>query len=547
MPVARRGRKFTYIDAKVAQALLRKLVKRKRTTTKKTAEEAVASKSKKRTTEKAAPSPVEEAAEEEGGDDDDGGGAEEEVESESLGSLLGLTPEAFNADRIRIRREIQKKLSRPKRPGGRPSDFQRRLKKKRMRLGAGRMHPEAIVQSMETDGVGARLCVKTPRDMRAFVVPLPDAETKETVARPRKRLKRVDWLAMMAGKREEAAVKEREERETVCEQRRRENPVTLCQDRGCKKLAASAVSTNPLKKPETDMFTRSRFYSEMRYWRHQSWSMSRAQRPFVAEALVEMSRAGGLRNCKPEVWDATLAVERLYEDVLDAEFVELPDYALWRMRIFRLKRASLDRATFKLLSRAMHGQPAGRGLVVGVGDGSFCSTGRGALSAPTTSMDRAMTRSIQRFRDIQKSRNKEREKKNRVRLPERKVEFVEVPEYASTMCCCECGQLTRPAPVTTRDMRTGEVTTRMSRRLRLCTTCDPTDGKRRDRDVQGARNLLWILKLEYMGGDRPWYMTRKGRREMQQSLVTATSYAASDPASENNPEGSNATVTSTSP
>ena len=128
----------------------------------------------------------------------------------------------------------------------------------------------------------------------------------------------------------------------VCAQRRREKPVILCQDRGRKKLAATAVSTDPLKKPETDMFTRSRFYSEMRYWRHQSWSVSRTQQPLVAEALADMSRAGGLWNCDSDVWDATLTTERLYEYDLDAEFVEPPDYALWRMRLFRLKRASLD-------------------------------------------------------------------------------------------------------------------------------------------------------------------------------------------------------------
>ena len=540
MPVTRRGRKYCYLDTKIAQALFKKQLKRGRGETQTT-------KKKRRTTNAASSSTVEtvEAGEEDGHDRK--GDAEDVYESESLGSLLGLTPEAFNAKRIRIRREITRKLSQAKRPGRRPSDFQRRLKKKRMRLGAGMMHPEAIVQSLETDGVGVRLCVKTPLDMREFIRPLPEIEENEAVTQPRKRMKRADWLAMMAAKREAAAAKEKEEREALCEQRRRDNPVTMCQDRGRKKLMATAVSTNPLKKPETDMFTRSRFYSEMRYWRHQSWSVSRAKKPFVAMALVEMSRAGGLRNCDPEIWDATLAAERFYEDILDEEFVESPDYSVWRMRMFRLKRASLDRATFKLLKRAMHGQPSGRGLVVGVGDGSFCSTGKGALSAPTNSLDRAMARSIQRFRDIQKHKNKERKKKNMPRLPERKVEFQVVQEYGSTMCCCACGQLTEPALVTIRDQNTGEMTTRRSRRLRLCTTCDPTDGKRRDRDVQGARNLLWIMKLEYMGGDRPWYLTRKGRREMENALVTSAPHAATDPVLENIPEGSYAMVTSSSP
>ena len=260
-----------------------------------------------------------------------------------------------------------------------------------------------------------------------------------------------------------------------------------------------------------------------------------------------MSRAGGLRNCDPEVWDATLTVERSFQNVLGAEFVEPADYALWRMMMFRLKRASLDRATFGLLTRAMHGQPAGRGLVIGIGDGSFCSTGRGSLSAPTKSLDKAIFRSTRRFQDVSKNRNAEREKKYLEKLPERKVEALNVPEYGSTMCCCACGHLTCPAPVSRRDKKTGEVKTTTSRRLRLCTTCDPTDGKRRDRDVQGARNLLWIMQLEYMGGDRPWYMTRKGRREMQASLITSAPEGSQISTPENDPEGSHATVTERSP
>jgi len=555
MPVVRRGRKFAYLDVKIVGTLLRSPQKQKRKMSKEDASESDTKKKKRKTKTKSAVSTAATAREETTksdaptvGDDD---APEEVFKSESLGTLLGLTPEAFNVGRTRIRKEIQKKLSRPRRSGTCPGDFQRRLKKKRMRLGAGRMHPEALVQSLETDGVGARLCVKTPKDMKAFVVPLCDAETTETTRPRKRRLKREEWLAMMTAKREADAAKEKEEREIVCERRRRENPVTMCTDTGLKKLMATAVSTTPSKKPTTEMFTRSRYYSEMRYWRHQSWSVSRSQRPIVAEALQEMSRAGGLRNCDPEVWDATLKVERSYQDVLNAEFVESPDYALWRMRMFRLKRASLDRATFKLLTRAMHGQPAGRGLVVGVGDGSFCSTGRGSLSAPTTSLDKATFRSIRRFQDVSKNRNAEREKKNLERLPERRVEFLKVHEYGSTMCCCSCGELTRPSPLTTRDKNTGELKTTSSRRLRLCTTCDPTDGKRRDRDVQGARNLLWIMKLEYMGGDRPWYMTRKGRREMQENLTTISSPVSSAPipipTPESNPEGSNATVTSRSP
>ena len=158
-------------------------------------------------------------------------------------------------------------------------------------------------------------------------------------------------------------------------------PVMVTADTGRAKLATSAISVDPLKMPESVAFTRSRYYADMRYWRQRGWSRRRTSQPLVAEALAEMSRAGGLRNCCEDTWDATLDAAKMYEDVLDAEFMEHAGYAVWRMRMFRGKRASLDRATYGMLSRAVKGQPSSRGLHVGVGAGSFPSTGRGELSA----------------------------------------------------------------------------------------------------------------------------------------------------------------------
>jgi hypothetical protein len=69
------------------------------------------------------------------------------------------------------------------------------------------------------------------------------------------------------------------------------------------------------------------------------------------------------------------------------------------------------------------------------------------------------------------------------------------------------------------------VVERRSRRLRLCPECNAqegeTDGKCRDRDVQGARNILWIQQHVYYGDEpnRPWYMTLKGRRRMEEDGI----------------------------
>lgn len=494
MPVARRGRKFSYLDAKIVDAMLSKFRKRTR--------------------------------------------KDDVKESESLGSLLGLNPASFNAKRTRLRQEILKKLKHPKESGKRPSDFKKRLLKKRRRLGSGQMSKNAIVQSMETDGVSARLCVKTPCDMTPFVVPLQDVRCLADNEQQQPKKKRRTRQEYAAEKAAEEMEKEAAKESIFSTRRHTQAPVQIALDKGRKKLWTAAVSTDPLKKPTSEAFTRSRYYSEMRYWRHRSWSESRAQQPHVAEALVEMSQAGGLRNCNPDTWDATLAAEREHTDVLDAEFVENPDYALWRMRMFRKKRASLDRATFGMLRRSLHDQPPNRGLVLGIGDGSFRSTGRGELSAPTNSLDKAFGRALQRIKDLHKHTHK----------PQRSIEVIPVQEYGTTMCCCGCGQLTVPPMVRTWDKRLGDWTTRRSRRLRLCTECNSTDGKRRDRDVQGARNILWILQLEYMGGDRPWYMTRKGRREMSwNASVSPPVGGLPTSAPVTTSVGCNATVTSSLP
>jgi len=55
--------------------------------------------------------------------------------------------------------------------------------------------------------------------------------------------------------------------------------------------------------------------SEMRYWRHQSWSASRMQQPLVAEALEEMDLtprcSGWCRTAAPDHGDLALSEDRM--------------------------------------------------------------------------------------------------------------------------------------------------------------------------------------------------------------------------------------------
>jgi len=196
-----------------------------------------------------------------------------------------------------------------------------------------------------------------------------------------------------------------------------------------------------------------------------------------------------VRNCDPDLWDAYFDVEMLYRETLDVEYVDTVERASWRMAMFCYKKSSLDRGASRLIRVAVENEPPERHLVFGVGAAGFASTGRGELPAPTAEVTRALERALKREE----------------RLHSRRVVRMKVDEFRTTMCCCACGAVTEAAWVTKRGERM------RSRRLRSCTSCE-TAGKLRDRDVQGARNILWATLHEYYGHERPQYLKRSYTR-----------------------------------
>jgi len=498
LPVARRSRKYCYVDHKVFSSMASTLKKRSRSTGSNNNSGGCGRRRRGAATrvDTRVDTHLEEEQEVEESSAPPPPAA---TESDSLGSIMGLTPESFNAKRKQLRGELRKKLSARKRD--RPNSASaKRIKKKRNRLGCGMMNRDAVVQSMETDGVGARMCVKTPIDVREHVKPIAEEQLKkggDTTTT-------TGAETSAAAKRRRRQPKKKKQDETVVDEgvlRDRLHvqppPIMLGMDSGRKKLFVGALSQYGCKKPTTVTFTRARYYSEMHYWRHRGWSVAQTKKPGVSEALVDVSRAGGFRCCDEETWRRSMEAERRHHDVLDREFVANPEYAVWKMRLHRLKRASLDRNANRTIRAATHGQSPNRLLLMGIGKASFPSSGRGELSAPTHAVVEALRRQA---------------KKETLRTG-RRIQFEDVEEFRTTVCCSSCGSVTTKPRVRSLD-RGGDRVERMSRRLRLCTTCErETGGKRRDRDVQGARNMLWILQHEYYGGgvcNRPWYLTRTG-------------------------------------
>ena len=414
----------------------------------------------------------------------------------TVGELFGLTPEAFNRTRRRIRKQMRQRAARAATPSER-----RRIKGKMRNLGSGKIRTTARVQSFETDGASLRLVLQTPAcDMKAMVRPVvPEDLVRVNKRTPYVRRKALQTTQPMA----------------VCEQHGCDHascrPIFAAIDRGRSKLYAAAISKAGWQKPQTVCYTRHKYYYDIKHFADRSWELARAAMPRVKEAVTALSAAGGgLKTSDLGAWTAFLAVERQHDDVLFEEFVMLRERADRAMARHRNKKGSLARAASGLLRVATTNEPLDRPLVLAVGDAKFSATGRGELPAPTASLTLALKRACAR-----------------ARASRRTVVELGVWEFRTTVCCCACGAQTEKQMVTARNKKTGEYERRRSRRLRSCTECD-TNGKRRDRDVQAARNILWLVQHAWYGAERPWWMSRAPQRN-QEAAGAASSQASHGP------------------
>ena len=442
LPVASRGRKYTYLDNKIAERLL--------------VQHGI--------------KPVRSPA----------AGV-----STSLGDTIGLDSRSFNRIRGKLRRKLRKELYHTRRslaPGPRKRRL-RHLESKWARQDHthGRLPDDVRIDSMETDGVGLRLCIKQPDDMTPFIKPLPQTPLADAPRTRGSKMKAVVHTGSACAPSEVPAG---------------QLPVFSALDTGRAKPYVAAVSRNGQDggAAETVVFTRRRHRYEIRDRARSKWERARlVARPFVEQAHAALADSGGLRNCDHGIWTAFLAAQQPLDAALDAEFVLDKDRAVWRMRMFRWKRASLDRAANACISPAIRGTPITRPLVFAVGAAGFASGGPGELSSPTAQLTRALERGLKR-----------------VERSGRRVVRLSPDEFRTTMCCCCCGAVTEAPMVWSRATRGSEAVWRRSRRLRLCTECEPA-GKLRDRDVQGARNILKCAVSLYYGLERPAYMRRPCR------------------------------------
>ena len=249
-----------------------------------------------------------------------------------------------------------------------------------------------------------------------------------------------------------------------------DNPVFIGGDEGRAKIMTCAISTCGYKKPETLTFCRRQYYKSIKHKQRVEWERSRTNNGDVKSAIEALSSTP-----KYSMFQDYVQQVGNQANVLEKEYLDNIDRGKYRMLLYRLKKRSLDLAAQKIIDKAN-----GRPIVFGIGNANFAPTGKGEKSVPTTGFTKAIIRAKYRYTN--------------------KVNIIGIDEFRTTMCCCACGNVTE-APMTTKGQR--------SRRLRFCECCKQQNGSGlRDRDVQGARNMLWCTMMMFHGSERPSYLKR---------------------------------------
>ena len=444
----------------------------------------------------------------------------------ALAALLRLTRDSFNAARTRARQAIRK---RTRRRYGKDAAERERIRLRRTkwnRLGKGLMANETVFHSVETDGVGLRIvikrhdakaiaAVKKPFDAAMLLDVAQYARDRPSVpaADVAKAVKKSANAAIAATKR--AAKKNAksaakagivEAMEALKDDQGRE-PAFGGGDNGRAKLTTFAVTTSALRRPDTVTLTRKRYYAAMKFHKRRRWEKDRVQGSVqLRTAMAALAQAGMVTATSTPsrhvgAWRARLEAEATHHQVLYSEYVVDKERALWKMRMMRAKRSCLDMSMSRVVRTATGGDKT-RNLVLGIGNAGFPCTGPGELPAPTSALTQALRR-VKVRRDLLKGAGK--------------TVITAVNEDYTTKCCANCCKVTTPPLV--KDAKLGK--SRPSRRLRLCTMCNDTADKLRDRDVQAARNILWLTIYKYYGLERPEYLCRSAHRTVTTTACNA--------------------------
>ena len=346
LPVASRGRKYAYIDTKIATYLFPKPKRAAAGVKLKTPGSSKRGAATKPPPPPPPPPPLPPPQD------------EPDSHTVSVGQLLGITPLEFNRKRREIRRTVRKRKDSNYRSSRGQTDAQRKRLKAESdrwrRLGSSKIPRDARIDSIETDGVGLRMVLQRKIDMRPHIIAVPDTEDdagSSAVPVP------------AAGRKRKRQSKKKSTPEPFSVNPLDDSlpkPVVVAMDNGRAKLFMAAISQSAKVKPKSQGFTRNRYYHEMGHAARQRWEQERiATSDALKHAVEQLSESCGLGSCDPECWRTYLTTETTHRTLLDDEYVGNVERAKWAMQLFRRKKSSLDGASSRLLKTALDG-PDGR-------------------------------------------------------------------------------------------------------------------------------------------------------------------------------------------
>ena len=235
------------------------------------------------------------------------------------------------------------------------------------------------------------------------------------------------------------------------------------------------LNTSVNSEGKVTMMTRKNYYYRQHDHRFKVWERSRMVNTPWGTLLAELADTGGLRNSCLATWIKFLDVQGRNMNVLLDEQMNI-ERAKIKMFRFRQKKSWMDKNMKHWLEPAHKRK---KQMVIGVGDGKFASGGKGELSVPTSGIQMAFRKALKMLKI------------------KRIVKVVSIDEHNTTKCCHKCDNVMDQIPCHGRHCQ----------RYRLCTHCSPeTNGKRRHRDVNAARNILRLLKLQVDGEERPQHL-----------------------------------------
>ena len=316
------------------------------------------------------------------------------------------------------------------------------------------------VDSFETDGYSVSLALKTPHTK-----PADNLTPKELAEQHLARLQKVanEGDCWVAG-----------------------------DDPGRKNMGTQAslpINADPLTEKATRVqFTRDQWNRIVQTRQQREWEASRRVGG-VKKALDALSDSGGKRTTDVSRWKAYITASLTHRRTLHREFLENDDRQRRALLSYGRRRRAVDTAASSFVDT-----PDGKPLIIGYGDGSFKSHGRGKndTSVPVKALYRAIVAAF---------------KKKRIRGG-----VIKVWEYFTTAKCHRCHHRMEKIYKDVNGERFED------RDFRRCIHCNEECPKLRNRDWNAALNIRVVVLCLLRGEDRPEYLkpekreTRKRKR-----------------------------------